>query len=110
MPGLPRTDNELEQCYRRLKAQERRITGRKRVDSFVVRLGGFAVYALTASGDAPAALAQQLATVPPAAWRRERAALRRVQARQTKMRRFHLDRAAYLADLEARWIAAREPP
>jgi hypothetical protein len=29
VPGLPRTDNDLEQFYRRLKAQERRITGQR---------------------------------------------------------------------------------
>jgi hypothetical protein len=110
VPGLPRTDNELEQFYRRLKAQERRITGRKRADNFVVRFGGFAVYALAASGEPAPALARQLATVPTAAWRRERAVLRTVQARQTKMRRFHLHRSAYLADLEARWTALCEPP
>src|SRR5205823_4255945 len=103
VPGLPRTDNALEQFYRRLKAQERRITGRKRADSFVVRFGGFAVYALAASGEPAPALVRQLATVPAVAWRRERAVLRTIQARQTKMRRFHLDRPAYLADLEARW-------
>src|SRR5207302_8829300 len=49
VPGLPRTDNDLEQFYRRVKTQERRITGHKRSDTFVVRVGGFAVYATAAS-------------------------------------------------------------
>ena len=45
VPALPRTDNAMEQFYRRVKSEQRRITGRKRADAFVVRVGGFAVYA-----------------------------------------------------------------
>jgi hypothetical protein len=100
----------LEQFYRRVKAEQRRITGHKRADAFVVRVGGFAVYATAASGEAEATLLRDLATVPAAAWQHERATLRANQARQAKMRRFRLHRAAYLADLEARWAQLAEPP
>lgn len=110
VPGLPRTDNALEQFYRRLKTGERRITGHKRSDAFVVRVGGFAVYATAASGEAEADLLRRLATVPASAWQQERATLRATQERQTKMRRFRLHRAAYLADLEARWTQLSLPP
>jgi hypothetical protein len=110
VPGLPRTDNDLEQFYRRVKAEQRRITGHKRADGFVVRVGGFAVYATAASGESEAALRRDLATVPAVAWQHERATLRANQARQAKMRRFRLHRAAYLADLEARWAQLAEPP
>jgi len=50
--------------------------------------------------------------VPASAWQRERAALRATQERQATMRRFRLRRAAYLADLEARWghISQTRPP
>jgi hypothetical protein len=108
--GLPRTDNDLEQFYRRVKAEQRRITGHKRADAFVVRVGGFAVYATAASGESEAALRRDLATVPAVAWQQERAILRANQERQAKMRRFRLHRAAYLADLEARWAQLTEPP
>lgn len=110
VPGLPRTNNDLEQFYRRLKTTERRITGHRRSDAFVVRVGGFAVYATAASGTAEAALQQQLATVPAPVWQHQRATLRATQERQTKMRRFRLHRAAYLADLEARWMHLTQPP
>ena len=110
VPGLPRTDNDLEQFYRRLKAEQRRITGHKRADAFVVRVGGFAVYATAAGGEPQAALLRDLASVPAAAWQQERATLRATQARQATMRRFRLRRAAYLADLEARWARLTEPP
>lgn len=110
VPALPRTDNDLEQFYRRIKAGERRITGHRRSDSFVVRVGGFAVYAIAATGTTEAELVQQLAAGASADWQRERATLRANQARQTKMRRFHLHRDAYLADLEARWSQLARSP
>lgn len=108
VPGLPRTDNALEQFYRRVKSEQRRITGRKRADAFVVRVGGFAVYATAASGTAEGVLVQQLAAVASADWQRQREQLRRTQLRQTKMHRFRLRRAAYLADLEARWTTTAQ--
>ncbi len=110
VPGLPRTNNDLEHFYRQLKAPERRSTGHRRSDTFVVRVGGFAVYAAAATDRPEADLRRQLATVSAADWQRERAHLRANQERQTKMRRFHLHRAAYLADLEARWAHLAKPP
>lgn len=110
VPGLPRTDNELEQFHRRVKTLQRRITGHKRADAFVVRVGGFAVYATAASAAAETELLRQLAAVPAEAWQAERVLLRATQERQTKMRRFRLHRAAYLADLEARWSQLADPP
>lgn len=110
--GLPRTNNAQEQFYRQVKASERRTTGHRRSDTFVVRVGGFAVYAVAASAFSEATLNVQLARVPAADWRRQRATLRANQERQTKMRRFRLHRDAYLADLEARWAQLSEtgPP
>ncbi len=110
VPVLPRTDNALEQFYRRVKTEQRRITGRKRADAFVVRTGGFAVYATAASATPEAVLADQLASVSAVAWQQERRRLRQTQLRQTKMRRFHLHRTAYLLDLETRWAALALPP
>ena len=110
VPGLPRTDNDLEQFYRRVKALERRITGHKRSDTFVVRLGGFVVYAVAASGEPERALLADFASVPAVVWQRERDLLQATYRRQTQMRRFRLRRTAYLADLEARWSLLAEPP
>ena len=107
---LPRTNNDLEHFYRQLKAGERRITGRKRADNFVVRVGGFAVYAAATQGEAEVTLRRHLAGVSSSAWQEERASLRATQARQTQMRRFRLHRDRYLADLEARWMQLTVPP
>ena len=76
VPGLPRTDNALEQFYRRVKTEQRRITGRKRADAFVVRVGGFAVYATASSGTAENVLREQLARVPAVDWQQQRVHLR----------------------------------
>lgn len=110
VPGLPRTNNELEQFYRRVKASERRITGHRRSDRCVVQVGGFAIYAIAASAIPEAEVLRQLSLVAAAAWQEERAVLRANQERQTKMRRFHLHRSAYLADLEARWTQLSQAP
>lgn len=110
VPGLPRTNNDLEQFNRRIKTGERRITGHKRSDAFVIRVGGFAAYAIATSDDSEAALLQALGNVPATEWQRQRALLWATQERQTKMRRFRLHRAAYLADLEARWGRLADPP
>lgn len=110
VPELPRTNNALEQFYRRVKTSQRRITGRKRADAFVVRVGGFAVYAIQAAGTPVADLLQRLSAVPAPAWQQQRALLRANQHRQTQMRRFRLHRDTYLADLEARWANLADPP
>jgi hypothetical protein len=107
---LPRTNNDLEHFYRRLKCAERRITGHKRSDRFVVRVGGFAVYAVEAADKTEADLREQVGGVPAEAWQRERDTLRAIQERQVKMHRFHLHRSAYLADLEARWSQLSQAP
>jgi hypothetical protein len=110
VPGLPRTDNDLEQFYRQLKAGERRATGHRRSDAFVVRVGGFAAYAAAARSCSEPALCAQLASVPAAACQRARAALRATQQRQTQMHRFHLQPQRYLRDLEVRWYQGAAAP
>jgi hypothetical protein len=95
-----------------VKASERRTTGHRRSDTFVVRVGGFAVDAVAASAFSEATLNVHLASVPAADWRRQRVTLRATQERQTQMRRFRLQRDASRAALEARWAQRSEtgPP
>ena len=38
---LPRTNNELEEYFKRIKSGPRRITGRKKVHEFVIRYGPY---------------------------------------------------------------------
>jgi hypothetical protein len=110
VPGLPRTDNDLEHFYRQLKAGERRATGHRRSDAFVVRVGGFAAYAVAASTHSEHDLCEQLATVPAHRYQASRLALRATHERQTQMHRFHLRPHRYLSDLEARWSKLADAP
>jgi hypothetical protein len=110
VPGLPRTDNDLEHFYRQLKAGERRATGHRRSATFVVRVGGFAAYAVAARTCSEQALCAQLATVPTSACQASRVALRATQERQTTMHRFHLRPDRYLSDLAARWSKLADAP
>jgi hypothetical protein len=106
VPGLPRTDNALEQFYRQLKAGERQATGHRRSDAFVVRCGGYAAYAAAASTRSEPEFCAQLATVSLPAYQRARRDLRATYERQAKLHRFHLRPQRYLSDLsdlEARW-------
>jgi hypothetical protein len=105
VPGLPRTNNAHEHFYRQRKAGQRRATGHRRSDAFVVRGGGFAAYAAAASEAPEITLREQLAHVPAALGRACRAELRATQERQTKMHRFHLRPDRYLQALETRWSA-----
>jgi hypothetical protein len=99
---LPRPNHAREQFYRRVKATERRSTGHRRSAACVVRMGGFAVDAIAASGFADTPLPSPLAAVPPKQWQAEREARHAIPERQTKMRRFRLHREVSLANLEVR--------
>ncbi len=110
VPSLPRTNNDHEHFYRQRKAGERRATGHRRSDTFVVRVGGFAAYAAAASTLPETTLREQLVGVPAEACRTCRAELRAIQERQTKMHRFHLRPDRYLSDLEAAWATLAPPP
>ena len=110
VPSLPRTNNAMEQFSHQLKAGERRATGHRRSDTFVVRYGGFAAYAAAASSRAETEQCQQLATVSPAACQRARQQLCAIQERQTKMRRFHLRPDRSLSNLEHNWNQLTSAP
>jgi hypothetical protein len=108
--GLPRTNNAMEPFYRQLKAGERRATGHRRSATFVVRYGGFAVYAAAACTCSEREIHQQLATVSAHSGHRARTQLRAIQERQTQMHRFHLHPDRYLSSLEARWDQLTSAP
>jgi len=102
--GLPRTNNELETFLRRLKTNQRRITGRKNVHDFIVRYGRFAAF-LDDTESQPALL-KRLSEVPLSAFEYERAQLALIQELAGKRHRFRHDQPIFLAALETRWAAA----
>jgi hypothetical protein len=99
--GLPRTNNDLEIFLRHLKTGQRRITGRKAVNDFILRYGSYAAFVDLAESHEQ--LFARLCQVSDDAFLKERAALRLVEARLKLQCRFHHDRDNLLSELEQRW-------
>jgi hypothetical protein len=106
VPGLPATNNDLEGFFGRLKTNQRRITGRKSVNSFVLRYGAHAT--LVDLSESKADLLVRLRQVDRAVYQRERQHLQLVLAERQDYHRFchHLD--TVVQALETEWQAAVE--
>jgi len=102
--GLPRTNNELETFLRRLKTTQRRITGRKNVQDFIVRYGQYAAF--LDDRESQDDLLARLRQVPLADFARERTGLEVIQEQAQKWHRFRHRQQVFLTDLETRWAAA----
>lgn len=99
VPGLPRTDNDLEHWFGSARYHERRASGRKGADPGTVVRGQVRLLAAVATRQRPPS-ADDLLPLDLARWgalRRQLAV--RHEARRAQ-RRFRRDPAAYLADLE----------
>jgi len=104
VPGMPRTNNDLETFLRRLKCGQRHITGRKNVHDFIVRYGRFAAFVdHNESRDQLLARLRQISYADFAAERRQLAA---IQEQAAKRYRFRHRRAVFLRQLESGWAAA----
>jgi hypothetical protein len=102
--GLPRTNNELETFLRRLKTNQRRITGRKNMHDFIVRYGQYTAF--LDDRESQDDLLARLRQVPLADFQRERAGLELIQDQARKRHQFRHRQQVFLADLETRWATA----
>lgn len=102
--GLPRTNNELETYFGRIKTGQRRVSGRKDVHDFVIRYGTY-VSCLDHRESLDDLLAR-LSHVPSDDFLREREALNTCLLREQKRHRFRHHRGTYLQELEQRWSDA----
>jgi hypothetical protein len=107
-PDLPRTNNDLEQCFGSVRYHERRATGRRGTVPGVVVRGAVRVVAAVATRCQHFS-ASDLRPTDYAAWLelRERLAYRR-DARRAQLR-FRRQPEAYLATLEAQLLKVRLP-
>lgn len=97
--GLPRTNNDLEQCFGRVRYRERRATGRKKPSATLVVRGSVRLTAsLATAGEGWSAA--ELQPHDLAAWRRMRQELAAKHEAQRARYRFRHDADAYLASLE----------
>jgi hypothetical protein len=101
VPGLPATNNDLEQFFGAQRHHERRTTGRKVASPSLVVRGSVRILAATLTRLAPIS-AQDLAAVDLVKWRETRARLKQRHHARVLRSRFRRNPAAYLADLEQR--------
>jgi hypothetical protein len=100
VPGLPRTNNDLEQFFGMARYHQRRASGRKRPAASTVLRGAVRVIAAVVTRQHRL---QGTALRPPSLtrWRALRQHLTQRQETRRAQRRFRHDPAAYVAKLEA---------
>jgi hypothetical protein len=96
---LPRTNNDLEQCFGSVRYHERRTSGRKGASPGLVVRGQVRMLAAVATRTG-AVTAEALRPVDVAAWRELREALDERQEARRRQLRFRRDPQAYLRSLE----------
>ena len=106
VPDLPATNNDLETFFGRLKTNQRRVTGCKSVNNFVLRYGAYAAF--VDLSESKAELLVRLREVDRAAYKRERQRLQTILAEARDQRRFRHKRDLALQELELEWAAAVE--
>ncbi|WP_295405348.1 hypothetical protein [uncultured Thiocystis sp.] len=107
--GEPRTDNDLEHLFGRLRHHERRLTGRKVAAPSLVIRGAVRVLSAVLSWLQPVTPAQ-LAQVDLAAWREEPRQLGKLRQARELQRRFRQHPEPCLAALEERLVKLSLPP
>jgi hypothetical protein len=106
VPGLPATNNELESFFGRLKTNQRRITGHKSVNSFVLRYGAYVAF--IDRTESKSDLLTRLRQVDRAAYQQERQQLQGILAERQDYHRFCHNLDKVVQELEAEWQAAVE--
>ena len=99
MPGLPRTNNDLERLFGSQRHHERRATGRRSASPAMVLRGAVRLTAATVTRLRPVG-PRELARADRRAWIELRSRLDDRRRARTLRTRFRRDPAAYLADLE----------
>jgi len=101
VPGLPRTNNALEQLFGSQRYHERRATGRKAASPAAVLRGEVRLIAATATRIRPLS-GRELGRANRQAWNKLRQRLDQRRYARTLRSRFRRNPDAYLAELEQR--------
>ena len=107
-PELPRTNNDLEQCFGAVRYQERRASGRKVAAPGLVVRGQVRLVAAVATPP-EGVNGEDLRPADLAAWRRLREDLEQRQEGRRQQLRFRRDPEAYLRALEERLLKPSLP-
>ena len=108
-PGLPRTNNDLEQLFGSHRYHERRATGRKGASPALVLRGSARLIAGVATRQREVTAAD-LAAADRGDWRALRAGLGQRRPRRVDRHRFRRDPDGYLRSLEAKLNQSALPP
>lgn len=103
IPGLPKTNNDLEHVFGKWRHHQRRCTGRKVAPSTAVTRGSVQLIAALAT-QLRSYSAAELATVSQAQWQHLRSQLQHHQQKRIQQRHFRRSPATYLADLEQKLL------
>ena len=103
VPGLPRTNNDLEHIFGTVRHHHRRCTGRKVAPASLVLRGSVQLIACVAT-QLTTWGAEQLATVSIKDWRSLRSQLEQHRIHRVEQRRFRRSPADYLANLESQLL------
>jgi hypothetical protein len=109
IPGLPRTNNELEQTFGTVRHGERRATGRKRASPSTVVRGAVRIIAALATRLYQFGAAQLRPHDPAALAKVRKEVEQREEARRAQFR-FRRDPAAYLQNAECLLLRSSLPP
>jgi len=108
VPGLPRTNNDLEQFFGSVRYHQRRATGRKQPGPALVVRGAARLIAAAATRHG-SFTADDLAEADPGEWSRLRLELEDRRRRRVDHRRFRRDPDHYLRELEALFFQSGLP-
>lgn len=108
-PELPRTNNDLEQCFGSARYHERRATGRKGASPALVVRGKVRLVAALATRAQPLSC-DELRLTDVEQWRRLRRELDVRQESRRRQLRFRRNPEGYLEQLEARLLKLSLPP
>lgn len=105
IPGLPRTNNDMEGYIRSLKTRYRRISGRKNWNAYLLRYGQSIAYfdSFEQAGLDEHTLFTRLTHVNHQKWREARNQHRDIQNDHLNVFRFRHNQDAFLHELEDRW-------
>jgi len=100
-PGLPATNNDLESFFGRLKTNQRRITGRKNVNNFVLRYGAYAAFVDVS--ETKVDLLSRLRQIDRAVYQQERQQLQLILDERREYYRFRHKLDIVVKELENEW-------
>lgn len=103
VPGLPKTNNDLEQIFGRVRHHQRRCTGRKVAPASLVLRGSVQLVACIAT-QICTFHAEHLTSISVEDWRKLRSGLQHHRINRVKQLQFRRSPIDYLANLESQFL------